>query len=89
MAGKTTAAGYGGPHQRLRRMWAQIVDAGGATCARCGRAIAPGSRWHLDHADDRRGYIGVSHSYCNTTAPNRRRGRRRYAQPARDWTDGT
>jgi hypothetical protein len=28
---------------------------------------------HLDHTDDRRGYLGLSHAACNTSAPHRRR----------------
>lgn len=37
----TTAAGYGGAHQRLRRRWAVRVERGGVSCARCGRDIPP------------------------------------------------
>jgi hypothetical protein len=92
MASLTTRRGYGTAHQRERKRWAQIVSEGGAACARCGGPIMPGSRWHLDHADGDRGrYIGVSHAYCNTTAPNRRRRRalppvgERVSPPAREW----
>jgi hypothetical protein len=86
----TTRRGYGTRHQRQRKAWAQVVAAGGAICARCGRSIAPGAKWHLDHADDRSRYIGVSHAYCNTTAANRRRARRSGSKrvivpPAREW----
>jgi hypothetical protein len=28
----------------------------------------PGSSWHLDHADDRRGYLGPAHAACNIYA---------------------
>ena len=65
MAGATKARGYTGLHRRLRDRWAKIVEAGGVNCARCGEPIEPGSKWDLDHTDDRTGYIGVSHSRCN------------------------
>jgi hypothetical protein len=79
--GTTTEKGYGSPHQRLRKQWAAVVDRGEAACARCGRFIVPGSQWHLGHTDDRTGYIGPEHAYCNTSdgarRGNRMRARRR------------
>jgi hypothetical protein len=45
-----------------------VVNAGLARCARCGEPIAPGAPFDLDHADDRRSYIGVSHRSCNQQA---------------------
>lgn len=84
MPGLTKRSGYGGVHQALRKRWAAVVERGEASCARCGRWIAPGSRWHLDHTDDRTAYLGPSHAYCNTTAPNRRRARRSDPEPMLD-----
>jgi hypothetical protein len=45
-----------------------VVDAGLATCSRCGLPIAAGSLFHLDHADDGIHYLGVSHASCNMRA---------------------
>jgi hypothetical protein len=73
----TTAAGYGWSHQQARRQVAPAVLAGLAVCARCGLPIAPWEAWHLDHADDRRGYVGVSHARCNTSAGARKGNRMR------------
>ena len=54
-----------------------LVNAGKATCARCHNPIHAGEEWHLDHNDDRAGYLGVSHSYCNLrAAADKSHGRR-------------
>jgi hypothetical protein len=69
---------YGSSHQRSRARWARLVALGDVACARCGRPIEPGSKWHLDHDDhDRSVYIGASHSYCNVRAAGRLAGRGR------------
>lgn len=85
----TTRRGYGSDHQRLRKQWARIVEAGEAHCARCGRAIQPGTPWALDHRDDRQGYLGPSHQRCNQAAANRKRSRRAAVRladkPVPDW----
>jgi hypothetical protein len=44
------------------------VEAGCASCCRCGYPIEPGTRWHLDHTEDRTGYRGVAHARCNLKA---------------------
>jgi hypothetical protein len=67
---------YGLTHKKRRKELERLVSAGAARCTRCGLPIAPGSAWHLDHADDG-GYAGAAHAYCNTTAGNRARGRTR------------
>jgi hypothetical protein len=59
-------SGYGGQHQAVRRAVAPYVA--GSSCVRCGRPILPGQAWHLDHTDDRAGYLGPSHEKCNTRA---------------------
>jgi hypothetical protein len=64
-----------------------VVDAGGAVCVRCGYGIAPGERFHLDHADDKIHYLGVSHPRCNVVAAARlgsRRAREK-KQAAEGW----
>jgi hypothetical protein len=68
----TTARGYGGHHQAERRRWEPIVEAGYATCVRCGFPIFPGQRWHLDHDDDKLHYLGPAHALCNLRAAAQR-----------------
>jgi hypothetical protein len=62
------ARGYGRDHDRERRRWVGRIRRGGVTCARCGQPIAPDDDWHLDHRDDRAGYLGPSHARCNLSA---------------------
>jgi hypothetical protein len=69
---KTAARGYGGEHQKLRKRWAAIVAAGQVNCWRCGRWIAPRSRWELGHSEDRTRWMGPECFECNRGA---RRGR--------------
>jgi hypothetical protein len=68
MPKKPQGVRYGLPHRAMRARFAPLVAAGKAKCARCGEAIEPGSDWALDHRDDGRGYLGVSHSVCNSRA---------------------
>jgi hypothetical protein len=68
----TTARGYGAMHQAERKRWAPLVEAGYADCCRCGFPIAPGTAFHLDHRDDKLGYLGVSHARCNLKAAAKR-----------------
>ena len=76
----TTTRGYGYAHRKARAHWQRIITQGGATCARCGEWITPGSDWHLDHTDDRQGYLGPSHATCNTADGARKTNRIRRAQ---------
>lgn len=76
--GKTTDRGYGREHQKLRKQWEPIVNAGRAYCAETtclmdSRLIQPGSPWHLAHADGQNGYRGPAHRRCNLAERNRRR----------------
>ena len=66
--GSMQSRGYGAEHAKLRREWKVKVDRGEVSCARCGEWIAPTSKWHLDHNDDRTGYLGPSHVRCNLSA---------------------
>ena len=66
--GATTRGGWGAAHQRRRAAIAPIVNAGKATCCRCGEPIHAGEDWHLDHNASRNGYLGPSHARCNLAA---------------------
>jgi len=76
--GKTKQRGYGNRHKELRKAWKRKVEAGTETCRRCGMTIDPWEPWDLDHADDRVGYLGPSHRYCN-------RSRSQMHRPSRVW----
>jgi hypothetical protein len=64
--------GYDAVHRKTRVQWSRIIDAGNGYCCRCGAHIPPGSAWHLDHTDDRQGYLGPSHTRCNVSAAARK-----------------
>lgn len=70
--GTKAERGYGAEHWRLRKAVAAEVAAGRAVCARCGMRLSPSTPWHLDHTDDRRGYLGPSHTTCNLSAAGRK-----------------
>ena len=73
--GSTTRRGYGSKHQKARRYWAKLVDAGTAYCSRCGRWLPPGCEWDLGHDDnDRAVYTGPECVRCNRGAPGRAAG---------------
>jgi hypothetical protein len=87
-----SARGYGHRHQRRRAQLAPLVAAGMTNCARCGQRIQPGEKWHLDHRDDRAGYLGPAHAICNLQAAaaktNEQRARAREPIPlrwSREW----
>lgn len=66
----TTQRGYGSAHQRIRKQWEPIVEAGEADCHEdiClmpSRWIEPGSPWDLGHTPDGTAYIGPCHVRCN------------------------
>lgn len=72
---KTAEQGYGGDHQKLRRLEDRRVQAGGVPCGapvclveRDGgsRLIRPGEAWDLGHdRRDRSRYTGPEHRRCN------------------------
>lgn len=66
--GSRQARGYDAAHLQERARWKRPVELGEVDCARCGRRILLGQAWHLDHTDDRHGYLGPSHAACNTSA---------------------
>lgn len=66
---------YGPEHRALRAEWSPIVEAGGVSCARCGKRIKPGTPWDLGHTDDWTAYTGPEHESCNSEAAGRKRWR--------------
>lgn len=80
----TTSRGYGTRHQAERKHWTPLVEAGVLDCVRCGYSILPGSRWHLDHADDGVSYLGPAHARCNLKAAARRGNKLMRAKQALD-----
>ena len=55
-------------------MFAQIVLAGNARCARCGEPIDPSGPWDLGHDDVYpEVHSGPEHPSCNRAAPNQLR----------------
>lgn len=81
--GLTTARGYGWRHQQARAAVRPLVESGGAACSRCGRLIRPGEPWDLDHTDDRSGYRGPAHRFCNRSAGARKANARRAVRAGR------
>ena len=65
--GTRQARGYDAAHDAERSKWQRIIDAGeNVPCARCGQHIA--GPWHLDHNNERTGYLGPSCADCNLRA---------------------
>jgi hypothetical protein len=77
--------GYTSAHVTRRRQLAPLVATGKVACCRCGELIQPVDAWHLDHRDDRRGYLGAAHATCNLRAAGKKR--HRMSQPeVRLWS---
>jgi hypothetical protein len=68
----TVEKGYGAEHRRLRKQWEVRVAAGGVRCSRCNEPILPGEPFDLDHDQDRSGYLGASHEWCNAATSSHR-----------------
>lgn len=81
--GTTTERGYGVTHVRQKKEYEPFVAAGLCECARCGERIKPGEKWVLDHNEDRTGYLGPSHAYCNSAAAAEKTNRPR--RQTRKW----
>lgn len=62
----STKRGYDQQHKNLRA--ALLPTAWGTPCARCGLPMLQGQALHLDHTDNRAGYLGFSHAWCNLKA---------------------
>lgn len=67
--GSRQERGYDAAHERERKRWARLLP---LPCARCGRLIQRTDKWHLDHTDDRSGYLGPSCAACNVSAAHRK-----------------
>ncbi|MEC4836868.1 hypothetical protein R2362_20240 [Mycobacteroides chelonae] len=62
--GTTTQRGYDYQHKKLRAQLKPEVEAGRATCWRCGQPIRKGQAWDLGHDDDdRTKYRGPEHAH--------------------------
>lgn len=69
----TVKRGYGPAHKKLREQVARLVEAGYASCARCGLPIGHDEPWDLGHDDaDRTRYSGPEHQRCNRGTSGRR-----------------
>jgi hypothetical protein len=62
------ARGYTNAQVARRRRLEPLVASGQVACCRCRELIQPRQQWHLDHTDDRRGYLGAAHATCNLRA---------------------
>lgn len=93
---KTKDRGYGADHERERREWAPLVDAGQVQCRRAGYGclhadplIASGEPWDLGHPDDTCPLPKApEHRDCNRSAGGRNGNavmRERKMTVARDW----
>ncbi|MBO0813676.1 MAG: hypothetical protein J2P30_00765 [Actinobacteria bacterium] len=69
MSGGGDRSSYNGRHKPLRRAAIAAMPEG-FPCCRCGGPMYSwmGKDLHLDHTDDRRGYRGLAHAHCNTSA---------------------
>lgn len=67
--GYSTARGYDRTYRAARARAARLVEAGQATCWRCGQAIKAGEPFDLGHDDEDRSIIrGPEHVFCNRSA---------------------
>lgn len=83
----TTERGYGYAHQQERARWQQLIDRAhldgwGVDCVRCGEAVT--GDWHLDHNEDRSGYLGPAHATCNLSAAGKAGAHRGWGATPRD-----
>lgn len=63
--GSREQRGYDHRHRQLRDLYKPIVQAGRATCWRCGQPITAGSAWDLGHQPDRSLPAKPEHQRCN------------------------
>ena len=85
--GTTVERGYDARHRRERQRVARLIKGGDQVCCRCGNPLPPdipSSAWHLDHTEDRTGYLGPAHKECNERAA-RSKSRQPIRRRSRDW----
>ncbi len=75
------ARGYTNAHVARRRQLEPLVATGQVSCCRCNELIQRGQPWHLDHGDDRRGYLDPAHATCNLRAAAHKRNGPREDKP--------
>jgi hypothetical protein len=75
------ARGYTSAHVARRRQLEPLVATGKVNCCRYGQPIQPSQPWHLDHRDDRRGYLGAAHATCNLRAAAAKTNRKKLSSP--------
>lgn len=88
-SGKPSSAerGYDSEHVKLRARLLPLAY--GTDCVLCGEVMNEGDRLHLDHNEDRTGYRGMAHDYCNVLDGARRGGERaRQARLKNGWRPG-
>jgi hypothetical protein len=62
----------------LARKWRARHGLDSVPDSAAGQPIEASQPWHLDHRDDRRGYLGTSHATCNLrSAAQRTNGQRK------------
>ena len=76
----TTSRGYGTGHKAERKRWEPVLQSGRVACSRCGFPIFHDQAWHLDHRDDKLGWLGPSHASCNLKAAAKRGNQRMRAK---------
>lgn len=59
---------YGRAHVVMRQTLLDLMVDGETVCARCRKPMWRSQKLHLDHNDDRTGYLGLAHAYCNSAA---------------------
>ena len=75
------ARGYTNAHVARRRQLEPLSPPAKSAAAAAANSIEPGQPWHLDHRDDRRGYLGPSHATCNLRAAAEKTNGKRKDQP--------
>lgn len=68
--GSRQERGYDRAHELTRA--ALLPKAYGTRCPHCDQYMYPHHDLHLDHTEDRTGYVGIVHAHCNTSDGARR-----------------